>query len=145
MGAHSPSTGEREKVSAAFADRSKLMMADQLDMPDVDYKAIAPAVMARIAAAPNVGVFAGLQFPLMLSSGPIQEPMSYGASTILAFDVRAGIQLALGSHYAVQMGLYFDQIGFKFVAKQGSLAAAREVPAATDRTFGLAATLGIFY
>ena len=127
------------------ADRSKLMMADQLDMPDVDYKAIAPDITVRIPAAPNVGVFAALQIPLMLSSGPIQEPMNYGPSTILAFDVRAGIQLALGSHYAVQMGFYFDQIGFKFVAKQGSLAAAREVPAATDRTFGLAATLGVFY
>jgi hypothetical protein len=127
------------------ADRSKLMMADQLDMPDVDYKAIAPDVTARIAAAPNVSVFAALQIPLMLTSGPIQEPMSYGPSTILAFDVRGGVQLALGSHYAVQMGLYFDQIGFKFVAKQGSLAAAREVTAATDRSFGLAATLGVFY
>jgi hypothetical protein len=127
------------------ADRSKLMMADQLDMPDVDYTALAPDVTARIAAAPNVSVFATLQIPLMLSSGPIQEPTSYGPSTILAFDVRGGVQLALGSHYAVQMGLYFDQISLKFNAKQGSMAAAREVTAATDRSFGLAATLGVFY
>lgn len=128
-----------------MADRSKLMMADQLDMPDVDYTALAPDVTARIAAAPNVGVFASLQIPLMLSSGPIQEPASYGPSTILAFDVRAGVQLALGAHYAVQMGLYFDQISFKFTAKQGSMAAAREVSAATDRSIGLAASLGVFY
>lgn len=127
------------------ADRSKLMMADQLDMPDVDYTALAPDVTARIAAAPNVSVFASLQIPLMLSSGPIQDPMSYGPSTILAFDVRGGLQLALGEHYAVQMGIYVDQINLKFVAKQGSLAAAREVTGATDRSFGLAATLGVFY
>jgi hypothetical protein len=127
------------------ADRSKLMMADQLDMPDVDYTALAPDVTARIAAAPNVSVFATLQLPLMLSSGPIQDPMSYGPSTILAFDVRGGVQLALGAHYAVQMGLYVDQVNLKFVAKQGSMAAAREVTGATDRSFGLAATLGVFY
>lgn len=128
-----------------MADRSKLMMADQLDMPDVDYKALAPDVTARIAAAPNVSVFASLQIPLMFTSGPIQENTSYGPSTILAFDVRAGVQLALGSHYAVQMGLYFDQIGLEFTAGQGTMAATREVTAATDRSIGLAAALGVFY
>jgi hypothetical protein len=145
LGASSVAVGASYWRRYYTADRSKLMMADQLDMPDVDYTALAPDVTARIAAAPNVSVFATLQIPLMLSSGPIQDPASYGPSTILAFDVRGGVQLALGSHYAVQMGLYVDQIKLKFVAKQGSMAAAREVTAATDRSFGLAATLGVFY
>jgi len=128
-----------------MADRSKLTMPTDLDMPDVDYTALAPDVTARFAATPKLGVFAALQLPLMLSSGPIQSSTSYGPSTIIAFDLRSGVQIGLGSHYALQIALGFDQIGFKFNAKQGSQAALREVSAATDRSVGLAATLGVMY
>jgi hypothetical protein len=127
------------------ADRSKLMMPEQLDMPDVDYTAIAPDLTGRFAASPKLGLFANVQLPLMLNSGPIQANTSYGPSTILAFNVRSGVQYAFGAHYALQVALGFDQIGFKFGAKQGTMAAAREVSAATDRSIGLAATFGIMY
>ncbi|HSD89538.1 MAG TPA: hypothetical protein VLB44_18535, partial [Kofleriaceae bacterium] len=128
-----------------MADRSKLTMPTDLDMPDVDYTALAPDVTARFAATPKLGVFAALQLPLMLSSGPIQSSTSYGPSTIIAFDLRTGVQIGLGAHYALQIALGFDQIGLKFNAKQGSQAALREVSAATDRSLGLAATLGVMY
>jgi hypothetical protein len=127
------------------ADRSKLMMPEQLDMPDVDYTAIAPDLTGRFAASPKLGLFANVQLPLMLNSGPIQANTSYGPSTILAFNIRSGVQYAFGAHYALQVALGFDQIGFKFGAKQGTMAAAREVSAATDRSIGLAATFGIMY
>jgi hypothetical protein len=128
-----------------MADRSKLTMPTDLDMPDVDYTALAPDVTARFAATPKLGVFAALQIPLMLSSGPIQSSTSYGPSTIIAFDMRTGVQIGLGAHYALQIALGFDQIGLKFNAKQGSQAALRAVSAATDRSLGLAATLGVMY
>ncbi|HTL34000.1 MAG TPA: hypothetical protein VL326_12785, partial [Kofleriaceae bacterium] len=129
-----------------MADRSGLgMTPEKLDMPDVDYTAVAPDLTGRFAASPKLGVFASVQLPLMLNSGPIQDNKSYGPSKILAFDVRSGVQYAFGAHYALQVALAFDQVGFKFGAKQGTMAAAREVSAATDRSLGLAATLGIMY
>jgi hypothetical protein len=145
FGPHSIAVGASYWRRTYMADRSKLMMPEQLDMPDVDYTAIAPDITARFAGSPKLGVFASVQLPLMLNSGPIQANTSYGPSTILAFDVRSGVQYAFGAHYALQVALGFDQIGFKFGAKQGTMAAAREVSAATDRSIGLSATLGVMY
>jgi hypothetical protein len=127
------------------ADRSKLMMPQQLDMPDVDYLAIAPGVLARFPLAPKLVAFAAVDFPLMLNSGPIQANTSFGPSTIIAFDVRAGTQIVLGSHYAVQIAAEVDQVGYKFAGRMGTQAALRGVTKATDRSIGLVATIGVNY
>ena len=66
-----------------MADRSKLMNKDALDMPDVDYSAIAPGASLRVAATPKIAAFASVEVPLMLYSGPIQLPASYGSAKIL--------------------------------------------------------------
>lgn len=128
-----------------IADRSGLMDPDLLDMPDVDYTAVSPTISGRFALTPKLAAFAGLEFPLMLNSGPIQETASYGSARILAFGLRAGVQISLGAHYAVQVGLDFDQVRLTFTQKPGSMAEARQVQSATDRSVGLAATLGVMY
>jgi hypothetical protein len=127
------------------ADRADLAMASELDMPDVSYTAIAPGVVARIPATPAVGLFISFDLPLMLSSGPIQSVDSYGSSTIFAFGLRAGARIALGTHYAVQIVAELDQVGLTFTGQPGSQSDTRGVASATDRTVGVAATLGIQY
>ena len=145
FGQHSLAIGASYWRRYYMADRSKLTTPDQLDMPDVDYSAIAPGVLARIAATPKIGAFASIDVPLMLYSGPIQEPGSYGSSKILAFDLRAGAQIAVASRAALQIAADVSQVGLTFTQQMGSMAATRNVTKATDRSVGLSATIGIVY
>ena len=145
FGEHAVAFGIAYWRSYYMADRTALMMPDQLDMPDVDYKAIAPGIAARVAATPKISVFGSLDLPLMLNSGPIQDPASYGAAKILAFDFRAGAQITLAAHVALELGLDFEQVGLSFTGQPGSMSVARMVTKATDRSVGIAATLGVFY
>ncbi|MEP6864398.1 MAG: hypothetical protein ABJE66_27500 [Deltaproteobacteria bacterium] len=128
-----------------MADRSSLMMPTQLDMPDVDYAAFAPGAEARIAATPTVAAFLSFDVPLVMASGDIQSATSYGKGTVIAFDVLGGVQILLGPHYALQLAGAFDQVGIKFQALPNSLAQTRGVSAATDRSYGVNATIGILY
>ncbi|HEX5062371.1 MAG TPA: hypothetical protein VFV99_23530 [Kofleriaceae bacterium] len=145
FGEHSVALGVSYWRRYFMADRTGLMNPDQLDMPDVDYTAIAPGVSARIAATPTIAAFGSLDLPLMLDSGPIQKPASYGSAKILAFDLRAGAQVMVASNIALQFAAEIDQIGLSFTGQAGSKASTRMVTAATDRSIGLAATLGVTY
>jgi hypothetical protein len=128
-----------------MADRSSLMMPTQLDMPDVDYAAFAPGAEARFAATRTVAAFVSFDVPLVMASGDIQSATSYGKGTVIAFDVLGGVQILLGPHYALQLAGAFDQVGIKFQALPNSLAQTRGVSAATDRSYGVNATIGILY
>ena len=128
-----------------IADRTGLMMPTQLDMPDTDYKAVAPGVVARFVAAPKVGIVLAADVPLMLDAGPIAKAAGYGAADVLSFEVVAGAQIMLAPHAALLLRGDFSQQGFSFAGKTGSMAAARGVTAATDRSMGLTATIGILY
>ncbi|MBV8759342.1 MAG: hypothetical protein JO257_18790 [Deltaproteobacteria bacterium] len=127
------------------ADRSKLMMPTQLDTPDIDYTAVAPGVLARIAAAPKVGVVLGVDVPLMLDGGPIVKAASYGAATILAADVLAGLQILVAPHFALQLRGDLNYESFTFAAKAQSGAATRGVSSATEMNYGVTATIGVLY
>ena len=128
-----------------IADRSGLAMGTALDMPDVSYRAVALGALGRFAITPKIAAFGSLDFPLMLYSGPIQEPANYGAARVIAFDIRAGVQIAVMKHIALQVLADFEQIGLSFTKQAGSMAAARDVSGATDRTIGLSATIGVMY
>jgi hypothetical protein len=128
-----------------IADRSALTMPTQLDMPDTDYKALAPGVIARFAAAPKVGVVLAADIPLMLDAGPIAKSEGYGAADVLAFDLLAGVQIMVSPHAALLLRADVSQQGLSFAGKPGSMAAARGVTAATDRSVGVTATIGILY
>jgi hypothetical protein len=128
-----------------IADRTGLTMPTQLDMPDTDYKAVAPGVVARFAAAPKVGLVVAADIPLMLDAGPIAKSAGYGPADVLAFEVVAGAQIMLAPHAALLLRGDVSQQGFTFAGKAGSMAAARGVTAATDRSLGLTATIGILY
>jgi hypothetical protein len=145
FGQHSLALGVSYWRRYYMADRSGLMNPEDLDMPDVDYSAIAPGGTLRIAATPKIAAFASLDLPLMLHSGPIQDPTSYGAAKILAFDLRGGAQIMVAEHAALQIGLEVDQVGLSFTGQPGSMAVRRAVKKATDRSVGLAATIGLTY
>lgn len=145
FGQHSLALGVSYWRRYYMADRSGLMNPEDLDMPDVDYSAIAPGGTLRIAATPKIAAFASLDLPLMLHSGPIQDPTSYGAAKILAFDLRGGAQILVAEHAALQIGLEVDQVGLSFTGQPGSMAVRRAVTKATDRSIGLAATIGLTY
>lgn len=127
-----------------IADRSGLMTAT-LDTPDISYTAVAPGISARFAAAPKVGVVLQADVPLMLDGGPIVKGTSYGAATILAFDLSAGLQILLAPHVALQLRGDFNRDAFTFAAKAQSMAANRGVTGATDMNYGLTATIGLLY
>jgi hypothetical protein len=145
FGQHSLAVGLSYWRSHYIADRSQLMNPEQLDMPDVDYSAIAPGIAARIGVTPIASAFATVDVPLMLYSGPIQDPTSYGSSKILAFDIRAGAQVVLATHVALQVGIDFEQVALTFTGQAGSQAVTRMVTKATDRSLGIGATLGVNY
>jgi len=145
FGQHSLAIGASYWKRYYMADRSKLMTKDQLDMPDVDYSAVAPGIVARIAATPKIAAFGTLDVPLVLYSGPIQLPASYGSAKIIAFDFHGGAQIIVADHIALEITAELTNIGFAFTKQAGSKASTREVTSATDRSIGLSATVGYAY
>lgn len=128
-----------------IADRSSLMMPTQLDMPDVDYTAIAPNAIVRFAIGRTAGAFVSADVPFVLSAGQVLSNTGYGRGKVIAFDVAAGAQIYLGSHVALAIVGELDQLGLSFEAATGSMAALRGVSSATDRSLALVATIGILY
>lgn len=122
-----------------IADRSGLPMPTSLDAPDVDYSAINPNVIARIAANPKAGVFVGAGLLLMLDAGPIVKSEQYGFAKITAFEMIGGLDYAFTPRYGLHVALEFTQVGFAFTKM------TRGVTAATDRQIGLTASFAMTY
>jgi hypothetical protein len=144
IGASAFELGARYARRHYIADRSALAMAAQLDAPDVDYTAIAPGLGVRLRAAPKVALFATADAMLILSTGAIQKSDSYGPANVFGIDAGAGLDIALGKSLALRFAAEYTQINFSF-SGTGAMAAARGVEGATDRQFGLAATLAAKY
>lgn len=121
------------------ADRSSLSGLEVLDMPDVKYKAIAPTGVLRLAAAPNVSLYASVEIPLLLDAGPIQSGMNYGPASVIALDLEAGGEIQVGANYAVRLAAQFEQLGLSFSKRN------REVSGAKDRLMGVTATFEVLY
>jgi hypothetical protein len=122
-----------------IADRSG--MGAMLDMPDVEYKGVAPAASAKFAATPKVGIGLSLELPLMLASGTITSGTSFGQASILAFAGTGSVDVLLGPHYGLRFAALFDQVGLSFKAATPT----RGVSGATDRSMGVTATLSVVY
>jgi hypothetical protein len=118
------------------ADQSGLGMT-KLDMPNVDYGAIAPNVVARFAATPMIGIFAATDFQFMLKAGQITK--DFGYAKIIAFDIVGGADIAFTKRYGLRAALELNQVGFSFSKPK------RGVDGATDRTIGLAASFEVLY
>ena len=145
FGTHSVAAGLSYWKRSAIADRSALAMPTALDMPDVSYTAVAPALVARIGAAPNLGLFASLEVPLVTNAGAIQKNDSYGPADVVAFELEAGADYTLGQHVALRFLAEFSQVGLTFSQRAGTMSAARGVTAATDRIIGGSVGLLLMY
>lgn len=118
------------------ADQSGLGMA-KLDMPNVDYGAIAPNIIARFAATPMVGIYAAADFQFMLKAGQITK--DFGYAKIIAFDIAGGADFAFTKRYGLKAGVELSQVGFSFSKPK------RGVSGATDRVIGLTASFEVLY
>jgi hypothetical protein len=133
------------------ADRSGLMAA-VLDAPDVDYAAISPGAALRVAVTGSVTAFAGADALLILAAGAIQKSASYGPATVYGLEGTGGVDIAITRQIGVRIALEYSQIMFSFSPKGPTLAnnrdnnpATQDVMGATDRSIGVAATLGLVY
>ena len=133
------------------ADRGGLMAA-VLDAPDVDYSAIAPGVSLRVPVASSVAVFGGAGGLLVLGAGGIQTNASYGHATVYGLEGASGVDIALTQQIGLRVALEYSQIMFTFDAKGPTQAnnrdadpASQDVMGATDRSIGVAVTVGLVY
>ncbi|MBA3538575.1 MAG: hypothetical protein H0T79_03020 [Deltaproteobacteria bacterium] len=137
--------GEGSSVALGVAYARRHYIADrtmaQLDLPDVDYTAVAPGIGFRAPATPSIGVFANADVLLMLSTGQIQERTSYGPADVFGVAADAGVDVALSKSLALRFAAEYSQINFTFKKPAGN----RGVTGATDRSIGLAATLAVLY
>ena len=126
-----------------LADRKKLGDSPgMLDMPDVDYSAIAPGAELKYALSRKSALFASLLIPVVTSSGPVTTTMGGKGSFGFAFD--GGLDLALAPHYGLRFEAIFDQIGVTF-DQTNTVATSRGITSATDRTIGIVATFAMIY
>lgn len=120
------------------ADRSGLG-TNMLDMPDVNYKAVAPNAVGRFAATPTVGIFVGAAFLFLLDAGPIATNNNFGYAKTLAFEGSGGADIMLAKGYGLRFAAELSQVGLSFKATN------RGVSAATDRTIGAVASFEVLY
>jgi hypothetical protein len=127
-----------------MADRGGLENPNDLDMPDVEYKIISPNASLRIPFGLKTVGFGALGAFLITDTGPIQGNDSYGPATVYGGELALGFDYALTKLLALRVAGELTQINFKFNGT-GAAATGRGVTGATDRTFGIAATLAVKY
>ncbi len=133
------------------AKRSVLMNQLSLDVPDTKYSLIDPGLSFRIPVAPTVALLVGGKALIITDAGPIQEPDSYGRAKVFGVSAQAGVDILLGSRFAVRLVAEFVQIGFSFTGT-GAMSNARDrdpmtqdIGGASDRSLGAAATFAVRY
>jgi hypothetical protein len=121
-----------------IADRSNPTAAT-LDMPDTDYTAVAPGVVAKFAVSPSAAIVAGAEVPLVLAAGPITSAKDFGSASVIAVALQAGVDLAFADHYGLRIAGVLEQLSLSF--QKGP----RGVTDATDRTMGVVASFAVLY
>ena len=132
-------------------DRSQLMSAGSLDLPDVDYRMFDPGVALRLPLGSHVALTLAGQALLVTSAGPIQRSDQYGAAGVLGGAASAGLELIVTDRVALRLAAEATQLSLAFHGS-GTLATSRDgdsstvdVRGATDRYYGGAATLAVTY
>ena len=132
-------------------DRTALTGGNELDLPDVQYKMIQPALAFRIPVAPTVAIVAMGRAMIVRDAGSIVTGEQYGQAKVFGFEGQAGLEIVLGERFAIRLVGEFMQMGYTF-SGVGDLAKNRDndpsqpdIGGATDRSFGGAATLAVLY
>lgn len=134
------------------ADRSGLTDPANLDLPDTNYRFLAPGLGFRIPLGRTLALVAYGEAMFVSDAGPIQKADSYGRAKIFGASGEAGIDVVLGDRFALKLVGELTQIGFTFVGVGGELAnnrdmdpASKDIGGAADRSYGGTATLGVLY
>jgi hypothetical protein len=132
-------------------NRSNLPAGAVLDIPDVDYRIIAPELGFRIPLGPRVMLTADARALLFRSAGPIQTEAEYGAAKITGGEGAAGLEIAITRNVSVHLAGTATVIGFAFVgngqqsSNRDGDPTTKDVGGALDQYIGGTATLGIMY
>jgi len=134
-----------------MVDRSQLMSANSLDLPDVDYRMYDPGLAFRLPLGTRVAVTLAGQFLMVNAAGPIQHNDQYGAARVLGGNASAGVEAMINDRIAVRLAAEATQLDFAFHGT-GTLSTNRDgdsstldVHGATDRYYGGVATIAVTY
>jgi hypothetical protein len=132
-------------------DKSGLMDAGSLDVPDTNYTVIDPGLSFRIPLFSALALTAGGRGLIITDAGPIQQPTSYGRAKVYGVYASGGLDIVLGNRFAIRLLAEFQQVGFSFTGT-GDMARNRDmdpdtkdVGGAADRSIGGSATLAVLY
>ncbi len=132
-------------------DKSGLMEAKSLDVPDTNYTVIDPGLSFRIPLFSALALTAGGRGLIITDAGPIQQPTSYGRAKVYGVYASGGLDIVLGNRFAIRLLAEFQQVGFAFTGT-GDMArnrdldpATKDVGGASDRSVGGSATLAVLY
>ena len=132
-------------------DRSGLMTAASLDLPDVDYRLFDPGLTFRLPLGRVLAVTLGGRALLVSTAGAIEHPDQYGKARVYGGSATAGIELVMGNRVTVRLVGEATRLDLKF-AGTGTLSNSRDgnsysidVRGATDLYYGGAATLAVMY
>jgi hypothetical protein len=134
-----------------FVVKSGLMDRNNLDLPDTDYKYIAPFLGTRIPFTANIALLVQGDAMLVQDAGPISRGDSYGRAKVFGFEAQGGLDIVLGNRFAVRLMFEMSQIGFAFTGG-GDKANNRDMDPTTvdiggalDRSLGGVGTLAFTY
>lgn len=132
-------------------DKTGLMDAGSLDVPDTNYTVIDPGLSFRVPLFSALALTAGGRGLVVTDAGPIQQPTSYGRAKVYGVYASGGLDIVLGNRFAIRLLAEFQQVGFAFTGT-GDMARNRDndpdtkdVGGASDRSVGGSATLAVLY
>jgi hypothetical protein len=122
-----------------------------IDMPDVDYKGVAPGLDVQVPLGHTFVLLAGGRAELLQSAGEIQAPEQYGRTHIIGGHGMVGVDVVLGSHMAVRLAgeaamykMTFYGTGAMTTSRDGD-PTTQDVAGASDRYYGGSATIAAYY
>ena len=138
-------------VRSFVVTRAGLTDPNQIDIPDIQYKAIQPGFGLRVPFIPAVALTLDARAILVQDAGPIQQQDQYGQAKVTGGQLQAGIDIVIANRFAIRLVGEYAQFGFAFVGN-GTMtvnrdgdATSKDIGGASDRYFGGAATLaGLF-
>jgi tetratricopeptide (TPR) repeat protein len=151
----SAGTASTISIGLDYAHRQYLVdqsnPAVQLDVPDVDYRMIAPTLAARVPVSAAVALFATIDGMLVFDAGPIEDLKNYGKATVYGIAAVGGAEIAVGKRIGVRVALEYSRIDLAFngngeKANNGDGDPTTvDVTGATDSAIGIAATISVVY
>jgi hypothetical protein len=122
-----------------------------IDIPNVKYSIFEPGAGLRYPATPKIIVGVDAKVMFVTSTGPIQDPMQYGGSSVFGFEGAASVDYLITRNIFARAAFKFETIGMTFNGK-GTMTNARDgnpmtqdVSGARDNYIGGVVTAGYLY